>query len=115
MKLNETAKARLRMAGVSQAAWVRKNDWADGKWHGDACGCPDDRCIGFHHDEHDECGCLSALLAEHSATPSGEGKALKRAGYEPARIQPIIDATREAAQRTRCATVKDNQDQREPC
>jgi hypothetical protein len=64
MKLNEAAKAALLAAGVSQAEWVRANS-ADGRWPGDACGCPDDRCTGFHHDEDEECGCLRTLLAEY--------------------------------------------------
>lgn len=63
--LNETAKAMLREAGVSQAEWARTHS-TDGKWHGDACGCPDDRCIGHHHERPDDCGCLPALLAEHA-------------------------------------------------
>ena len=78
-KLNERAKTALRDAGVSQAAWARTNYMADGKWCGDACGCPDDRCIGHHHDEDEECGCLPALLAwpparnaSARAVPDGE-------------------------------------------
>jgi hypothetical protein len=67
-RLNTEARETLRWAGVSQAAWTRHHFGADAKtWHGDACGCPDDRCIGHHHDEHDDCGCLSALLAEAAA------------------------------------------------
>lgn len=66
MKLNEEARATLRAHEVSQADWCRRNYYPAGKWGGDACGCPDDRCIGFHHDEQDDCGCLSALLAEPS-------------------------------------------------
>ena len=62
-KLNEDAKITLRNAGVSQAAWARAH-FADGRWHGDACGCPDDRCIGYHHEARDDCGCLPALLAD---------------------------------------------------
>jgi hypothetical protein len=64
-KLNTDARDALRWAGISQAAWARRH-FADSRWHGDACGCPDDRCIGYHHDEHDECGCLHALLADHA-------------------------------------------------
>ena len=60
--LNATAKATLRACGVSQAGWARRNYFSDGKWGGDACGCPDDRCIGYHHDDPDDCGCLRALL-----------------------------------------------------
>lgn len=61
MKLNETAKATLREAGVSQAEWARAH-FQSGAWHGDACGCPDDRCIGYHHLDEDDCGCLPVLL-----------------------------------------------------
>lgn len=64
MRLNSEAGERLRTAGISQAQWTRQH-FQDGTWHGDACGCPDDRCIGHHHDKTDECGCLRALLAEH--------------------------------------------------
>lgn len=34
----------------------------DGLWAGDKCGCQDDRCIGYHHDESDECGCLEPCI-----------------------------------------------------
>ncbi len=63
-KLNEDARLVLREAGISQAAWARHNGYANGQWFGDACGCTDDRCIGYHHDAEDECGCLPALLRE---------------------------------------------------
>lgn len=61
--LNATAKATLRAAGVTQAALARRY-FRDGRWHGDACGCPDDRCIGYHHDASEECGCLPVVLDE---------------------------------------------------
>ena len=64
-RLNETAKAMLRDAGVSQAAWARANGPADGSWGGDACGCPDDRCAGSHHGEDEDCGCLPVLLDQY--------------------------------------------------
>ena len=71
-RLNETAKAMLRDAGISQAEWARRNWMADGKWSGDICGCPDSgRCAnGYHHDGPDDCGCLPTLLAQLLA---GEG------------------------------------------
>ncbi|WP_275293211.1 hypothetical protein [Amycolatopsis sp. La24] len=62
MRLNADALDVLAAHGLTEAQWARENHYADGRWGGDACGCPDDRCIGFHHDEHDECGCLPALL-----------------------------------------------------
>ncbi|MEV0065405.1 MULTISPECIES: hypothetical protein [unclassified Amycolatopsis] len=61
-RLNEHAREQLRAAGVSPTEWARRNYFMDGQWHGDACGCPDDRCIGYHHDAEDDCGCLPALL-----------------------------------------------------
>jgi hypothetical protein len=64
MKLNETATATLRDAGISPALWARANYSADGIWYGDACGCPDDRCIGYHHGGDEDCGCLDTLLAD---------------------------------------------------
>lgn len=64
-QLNSTAKATLRDAGVTQVGWAREF-WLDGIWGGDACGCPDDRCIGHHHEAYDECRCLPALLADKS-------------------------------------------------
>ena len=66
----QDAKDTLRGAGVSQAAWARANGYSDGRWFGDDCGCPDDRCIGYHHDEGEECGCLRTLLADYL---NGEG------------------------------------------
>lgn len=36
-----------------------------GRWWGDRCGCPDDRCMdGHHHDPHEECGCLTVLAGQ---------------------------------------------------
>lgn len=60
-RLNAAAREQLRDAGVPLAAWARRH-FLEGTWHGDACGCPDDRCIGYHHDLDEECGCLLALL-----------------------------------------------------
>jgi hypothetical protein len=47
------------------AGYIRWNGYSDGKWGGDRCGCPDDRCIGFHHDDENDCGCLEVLLGEY--------------------------------------------------
>jgi len=78
--LNATAKATLRACGVSQAGWARRHfpcnavpgdlstEIGRPVWLGDACGCPDDRCMnGFHHDPGEECGCLLALLDQMAA------------------------------------------------
>jgi hypothetical protein len=64
MRLDRSVIADLRLSGISQAAWARRFGQADGVWHGDTCGCFDDRCIGFHHDADQECRCFAELLAE---------------------------------------------------
>lgn len=65
-KLNATAKATLREAGISQAAWARANWMRDGRWSGDQCGCPDTRCAnGFHHLGTDDCSCLPVLIGQY--------------------------------------------------
>jgi hypothetical protein len=83
--LNAAAKAALRDVGVTQVDWAREWFPCNGKpgdlsteigrpvWLGDACGCPDDRCTGYHHDENEECGCLKALLAEAHSNHSAGG------------------------------------------
>jgi len=75
--LNAAAKAALKAHGVSQAEWARRN-FSSGRWGGDACGCPDDRCIGYHHDDAGDCGCLPALLADPPAWMSVAGAARGR-------------------------------------
>lgn len=60
-RLDFDAREQLDVAGITQTAWAREH-FADGIWHGDKCGCPDDRCIGYHHDAEDHCGCLPALI-----------------------------------------------------
>jgi hypothetical protein len=65
MRLNQNARFTLRNAGISQARWARLNFMSDSSWTGDACGCPDDRCIGHHHYGADDCGCLPALLESY--------------------------------------------------
>lgn len=63
MRLTFDAAETLKYAGISQAKWAAR--WfADGKWHGDRCGCPDARCIGYHHEDPFDCGCLNALVRE---------------------------------------------------
>lgn len=61
MKLDQFARAELRRAGISPRKWAQINFGTD-TWHGDACGCSDDRCIGYHHEPDNDCGCLGALL-----------------------------------------------------
>ena len=49
--LNAAARAELTAAGISVADWIAASG-GSGTWHGDACGCTDDRCIGYHHRGH---------------------------------------------------------------
>lgn len=50
---------------VTIAGYVRY--WyADGVWRGDACGCHDDRCVGYHHGADQDCGCIEAMLGEYT-------------------------------------------------
>lgn len=50
--LNTEALAVLADAGIDPAEYVY---WAGAP---DACGCVDDRCIGYHHTDAHNCGCL---------------------------------------------------------
>lgn len=55
---------------VTIAGYVRY--WfPDGAWRGDSCGCPDDRCIGFHHDGPEGCGCVESALSEYAVWALG--------------------------------------------
>ncbi|WP_103348699.1 hypothetical protein [Amycolatopsis sp. CA-128772] len=66
MELNDTARATLNSFGISPTQWAQQHFGTD-EWHGDACGCTDDRCIGHHHDRPDDCGCLTVLLTAAAA------------------------------------------------
>jgi hypothetical protein len=74
-RLNDAARHTLRDAGINEAEWARTH-FTDGEWHGDKCGCPDDRCIGYHHDDPNDCGCLPALLRRPEPSPMGMYSAL---------------------------------------
>lgn len=63
MKLDPEARETIRAAGLSIPAYIRRH-FPDGRWQGDICGCPDDRCVGHHHDASDPCGCIAVLVAE---------------------------------------------------
>lgn len=75
-KLNRQARSTLADAGITVRDWIAYGGWLkedtdeagnrrwvpETEWRGDECGCDDDRCIGFHHDEGEECGCLPVLI-----------------------------------------------------
>lgn len=62
-RLSPLARAEIQDYGVSVADFIRHWD-KDGVWRGDRCGCPDDRCIGYHHDNATDCGCLPVVVQE---------------------------------------------------
>lgn len=68
MTLSAAARSVIRGSGITIAAYIRDQmPWSgqDGRtWRGDDCGCTDDRCIGYHHDEQEDCGCLPVLLRD---------------------------------------------------
>lgn len=78
--LNNQARQILAEAGITEAEWIAYGGWLDevtdeaggrrwvpsAEWHGDACGCDDDRCIGYHHDAGEECGCLPVLIEKRA-------------------------------------------------
>jgi hypothetical protein len=90
--LSAAVKAALRDCGISQAGWARAQGFPDGKWYGDACGCSDDRCIGYHHDEDADCGCFSVLLTrEMQVRAAGDRLPELRAAFPEWEIVPAWD------------------------
>ena len=65
-KLNEEARQQLDAAGISVAAWAGHHGGSS-TWAGDKCGCPDDHCIGYHHEASEPCPCLRTLIREYNA------------------------------------------------
>jgi hypothetical protein len=61
--LSQHARLLIMNAGLTVAAYV-DHHFPEGVWLGDECGCTDDRCIGFHHLEHDNCGCLPVCIED---------------------------------------------------
>jgi hypothetical protein len=54
----------VRFRAATIAGYTR-HYFGDQPWGGDRCGCVDDRCIGFHHDETAECQCLPNWLDDY--------------------------------------------------
>jgi len=67
--LTDEAVTTLDLAGISPREWARAHTGGT-VWKGDACGCPDDRCAGSHHDAAAPCDCLAALIAERTTPAS---------------------------------------------
>lgn len=69
--LSLEAQGIIRSAGFTVREYVEHFGAAKSRgvleWSGDTCGCTDDRCRdGYHHDPHEECGCLRAALEDLS-------------------------------------------------
>lgn len=62
-RLSTDARHTIERAGITVTEYAAQF-WDDRKWHGSACGCPDDRCAGHHHDDDAICQCITALLRE---------------------------------------------------
>ena len=80
--LSRAARAEIAAYGLRPvdyiAHWFPRDGAKMPSWGGDRCGCTDDRCAGFHHDEGEECGCLPALVRDVLAA-RGERKTLAAA------------------------------------
>jgi hypothetical protein len=59
--LSVTALRTIRAAGFTRSQWLLMWGYAE-TWGGDRCGCFDDRCIGYHHEGADGCGCLNTMI-----------------------------------------------------
>ena len=78
MRLDDSARDVLRSYGLTAHDWARWCFPTSRRWHGDDCGCSDDRCIGYHHAAHDPCPCLPALLDDWSRATSSWPPAHRR-------------------------------------
>lgn len=59
--ISKQALIEIRWAGLTRAEFVRYSS-SDGVWYGDRCGCFDDRCAGYHHEEGERCHCLQPCI-----------------------------------------------------
>jgi len=73
-RMNSQARIRLGYEGLTTRQWAQINGYEGAAdWRGDACGCTDDRCIGYHHGASEACQCLPALLVRHATAAAGAG------------------------------------------
>lgn len=105
--LTRQALERLKAAGLTEQQWERAN-WGRGPvWHGDVCGCPDDRCAnGFHHFGTDDCGCLPVLLESWLAGDPYRFFAVKPPG-PVCRIRRVGAYNRQAGRPHHCYAKED--------
>lgn len=62
--LNADAREWLKAMEITEEEWAQHH-FHENEWGGDACGCMDDRCIGYHHYPSESCGCFKAHLDEY--------------------------------------------------
>jgi hypothetical protein len=74
--------AALGEAGLSVEQYAAAHFYGDGQWWGDRCGCPDDRCIGFHHLGEDDCGCFPVVLELALDELASQGRSQAHAGVQ---------------------------------
>ena len=89
MKLSQSARETIKGSGGTIAAYIRHYSGSD-EWRGDGCGCVDDRCIGYHHDENGDCGCLAAWVADMLAAERVERIRSDLAELRHTRATPVF-------------------------
>lgn len=67
MRLDEDAREFLDGYGISEREWAVYWQNGDPDWAGDACGCPDNRCVGHHHAADEPCECIRTLVRDYLA------------------------------------------------
>lgn len=66
-RLSPEAREQIKFSELTITEYIA--EWSTtGEWRGDACGCHDDRCAGYHHDVAEECPCLQQCIARVWAT-----------------------------------------------
>jgi hypothetical protein len=68
--MDTNAQRIIQRAGLTVSAYIAHHS-PDGVWRGDSCGCTDDRCIGYHHHNQHDCGCLPVLIDDVLGGNSG--------------------------------------------
>ena len=80
--LTAEAIAVLAKAGLTGQDWAWSMYMPEGKWAGDECGCPDERCRGYHHDADEPCDCLPGAIEAHLTERAEEKKGGKNTDTE---------------------------------
>lgn len=93
-QLSAVAREEFEAAGIGVGDFADAR-WGSRDWRGDVCGCTDDRCVGFHHEGDEDCGCRPVLIQEHLDALAAAEQAIELwARYVVAQGEDI-DAVRE--------------------